>query len=122
MCEVLNRYRDQIDGSKVLDELSLTEQGYMLVSMHREENVDYATPLKNLLNALERLAEKYDCPVIVSTHPRTRKRMENLGYEAKDDRIRFLKPFGFHDYNRLQKSAKCVICLLYTSPSPRDRG
>jgi len=60
MCEVLNRYRDQIDGSKVLDELSLTERGYMLVSMHREENVDYATPLKNLLNGLERLAEKYD--------------------------------------------------------------
>ena len=109
MCEVLNRYRDQIDGSKVLDELSLTERGYMLVSMHREENVDYATPLKNLLTALERLAETYECPVIVSTHPRTRKRMENLGYEVKDDRIRFLKPFGFHDYNRLQKSAKCVI-------------
>ena len=161
MCEVLNHYRDQIDGSKVLGELGLTEQGYLLVSMHREENVDYATPLKNLLTALERLAEKYECPVIVSTHPRTRKRMENLGYEVKDDRIRFLKPFGFHDYNRLQKSAKCVIsdsgtiseessmlkfpavtirnalerpeamdsgsitiastCLLYTSPSPRDR-
>ena len=109
MCEVLNHYRDQIDGSKVLGELGLTEQGYLLVSMHREENVDYATPLKNLLTALERLAEKYECPVIVSTHPRTRKRMENLGYEVKDDRIRFLKPFGFHDYNRLQKSAKCVI-------------
>ena len=109
MCEVLNHYRDQIDGSKVLGELGLAEQGYLLVSMHREENVDYATPLKNLLTALERLAEKYECPVIVSTHPRTRKRMENLGYEVKDDRIRFLKPFGFHDYNRLQKSAKCVI-------------
>ena len=109
MCEVLNRYREQIDGSNVLGELSLTERGYLLVSMHREENVDYATPLKNLLTALEQLAKKYECPVIVSTHPRTRKRMENLGYEVKDDRIRFLKPFGFHDYNRLQKSAKCVI-------------
>lgn len=109
MCEVLNRYREQIEASNVLADLKLTERGYLLVSMHREENVDYATPLQNLLTALEQLADKYQCPVIVSTHPRTRKRMENLGYELKDDRIRFLKPFGFHDYNRLQMSAKCVI-------------
>jgi UDP-N-acetylglucosamine 2-epimerase (non-hydrolysing) len=77
--------------------------------MHREENVDRNDSLHALVSALQQLAERYDCPVIVSTHPRTRKRLEAFGIEAKDARIRFLKPFGFHDYNRLQLSSLCTI-------------
>ena len=77
--------------------------------MHREENVDYAKPLTNLLDALNRLAQQYGYPVIVSTHPRTQKRLDSLGYENKTGLIQFLKPFGFSDYNRLQKSSFCTV-------------
>jgi UDP-N-acetylglucosamine 2-epimerase (non-hydrolysing) len=109
MCEVLNHYKEKIDASKALDELGLTKQKYMLVSMHREENVDYEKPLTDLVTALQNLAAKYDMPVIVSTHPRTQKRLDMFGLKLEDERVKFLKPFGFCDYNRLQKDAFCVI-------------
>ena len=109
MREVLNHYSAKIDGSDILNTLGLEEKKYVLVSMHREENVDYAQPLTNLLDALNRLAEQYSYPVIVSTHPRTQKRLDSLGYENKTGLIKFLKPFGFSDYNRLQKSSFCTV-------------
>lgn len=108
MREVLASYRPQIDASTILDELSLTEAGYFLVSAHREENVDSPDRLKQLLACLEAVSQKWQLPVLVSTHPRTRKRIETTGFSAAGD-IRFHEPFGFHDYNRLQIGARCVL-------------
>lgn len=107
--EVLNHYRTQIDASDVLDRLELKPQGYFIVSLHREENVDSAGRLRSLLETLNALAERYDIPVIVSTHPRTRKRLEALPDIAVDSRVRYMKPFGFHDYNALQRQCFCAI-------------
>tara|TARA_B100000768_G_C11279793_1_gene377910 strand:- start:1631 stop:2764 length:1134 start_codon:yes stop_codon:yes gene_type:complete len=108
MLEVLNYYMDDIDGSDVLERLSLTKDEFFLVSAHREENVDSNENLYKLGKILNGLAQKYGFPVIVSTHPRTRKKieMQNLSF---DPLIHFSKPFGFHDYNKLQKSSKCVL-------------
>jgi UDP-N-acetylglucosamine 2-epimerase len=108
MREVLNRYRSQIEASNVLETLGLQEAGYFLVSAHREENVDSPQRLALLLECLERVASEWDLPVLVSTHPRTRKRVEALGFSADGD-LRFHEPFGFHDYNRLQTGARCVL-------------
>ena len=109
MREVLDHYRDRIEASDALSRLGLTPQGYFVVSLHREENVDNAARLRSLLDTLNALAADHDMPVIVSTHPRTRKRMEALGGAPLDARVRAMEPFGFHDYNALQKSAFCVI-------------
>ena len=109
MKEVLDHYADKIDASDALQQLDLVPQKYMLVSMHREENVDYCKPLTQLVTALQRLAAEHSMPVVVSTHPRTQKRLDQFKLEIDDDRVRFLKPFGFCDYNRLQKDAFCVI-------------
>lgn len=109
MYEVLTYYRDRIDGSGILDELGLQDQGYFVVSVHREENVDNPRNLEKILAVLNRLAERYDVPVIVSTHPRTRKRLESLRSMEMDPRIRFLKPFGFFDYVHLEMHALCTI-------------
>ena len=109
MREVLNHYREKIDASTVLTQLELERGKFILVSMHREENVDYENPIRSLINGLERLAEKYQMPVVVSTHPRTRKRLEQFGLEQRNDAIRFMKPFGFCDYNKLQMEAFCVV-------------
>ncbi|WP_112323554.1 non-hydrolyzing UDP-N-acetylglucosamine 2-epimerase [Oceanibium sediminis] len=109
MREVLEHYRDRIEGSDVLSRLDLSPGGYFIVSAHREENVDRADRLGALLDTLNALAERHDMPVIVSTHPRTRKRMEGLAGRTTDPRVQFLKPFGFHDYNYLQMKAFCAI-------------
>ena len=108
MREVLEHYRPRIEASDVLERLGLAPRGYFIVSLHREENVDRADRLGELVDTLSELAARYDRPVIVSTHPRTRKRLETLGVEA-DGRVQFMKPFGFHDYNRLQMNAFCAI-------------
>jgi UDP-N-acetylglucosamine 2-epimerase (non-hydrolysing) len=108
MREVLEHYRAQIDTSGVLERLGLSQRGYFIVSLHREENVDSSARLAVLVATLTALAEAYGLPVVVSTHPRTRKRLEALG-GAADERVRFLKPFGFHDYNRLQLGAFCAV-------------
>ena len=108
MREVLNHYRAQIDDSDVLDTLGVSEGEYFLVSAHREENVDLPDRLSLLLTCLEAVAEKWGVPVLVSTHPRTRKHIEASGFSPSGD-IRFHEPFGFHDYNRLQIGARCVL-------------
>ncbi|WP_042700616.1 non-hydrolyzing UDP-N-acetylglucosamine 2-epimerase [Methanocorpusculum bavaricum] len=109
MFEVLHKYEDRIMGSKILEELGLTDQMYFVVSAHREENVDNPAHLQSILTVLNTLAKEYDVPVIVSTHPRTRKRLESLSGIEMDSRVRFLKPFGFFDYVHLEMHALCSI-------------
>ena len=109
MREVLDHYRPMIEASDVLSRLSLEPGRYFIVSLHREENVDSKERLGQLVAALNTLAERYDYPVILSTHPRTRNRLEALDRRALDKRVRDLKPFGFHDYNHLQMNAFCAI-------------
>ncbi len=108
MKEVLLQNLDKIKSSNALQELGVEKDKFFLVSAHREENVDRKESLSSLLDALEKLADEYNYPVIVSTHPRTRKRLETLGRKVSD-KIQFMKPFGFLDYVFLQMNAKCVI-------------
>ncbi len=109
MDEVLAYYKPKIEASDALERLALDPQKYFLVSAHREENVDDVSNLQDLLDTLSGLAEKHDVPVIVSTHPRTQKRMASLNIGDLDSRVRFLKPFGLFDYIKLQMEARCVI-------------
>lgn len=109
MYEVLHKYEDWIMGSTILEELGLADQKYFVVSAHREENVDNPLHLTSILTVLNTLAKEYDVPVIVSTHPRTRKRLESLANVEMDPRVRFLKPFGFFDYVHLEMHALCSI-------------
>lgn len=109
MKEVLDCYRPQIENSAALVELGLEPGGYFVVSAHREENVDSDINFTNLLTTLQAIAERYGLPLIVSTHPRTRKRLEERKLNSIDERIRFLKPLGFFDYVKLQMNARCVI-------------
>lgn len=108
MFEVLNHYMDHIDASDVLGRLNLNKGEYFVVSLHREENVDSPKQLAKLAKTLNTVAENYNLPLIVSTHPRTRNRIEAQGLEFHPN-IRLLKPMGFHDYNNLQKNAKAVL-------------
>ncbi|RSD29657.1 non-hydrolyzing UDP-N-acetylglucosamine 2-epimerase [Vibrio pectenicida] len=108
MFEVLNHYMMQIDSSDVLSRLGLTRKQFFVVSAHREENVDSPKQLEKLAETLNTVAEQHDMPVIVSTHPRTRNRIEAQGLDFHP-KIRLLKPLGFHDYNHLQKNAKAVL-------------
>jgi UDP-N-acetylglucosamine 2-epimerase (non-hydrolysing) len=109
MQEVLDHYRSRIDASGVLDRLGLETSGYLLVSMHREENVDRQTNLRALLDTLGLLATEHNRPVIVSTHPRTRQRLAGLGSVELSDDVQFLDPFGYFDYVALQKHSFCVL-------------
>lgn len=109
MREVLDAYRDQILASDVLDRLGLSEGGYFLVSAHREENVDAPDRLRMLLDCLVGVRAEFGLPVFVSTHPRTRKRLEALPGWSAPEGITFSEPLGFHDYNKLQLSAACVL-------------
>jgi UDP-N-acetylglucosamine 2-epimerase (non-hydrolysing) len=108
MKEVLGHYRQQIESSDVLNLLQVRAGEYFVVSAHREENVDSEENFTNLLATLSAIATKYGHPIIFSTHPRTRKRLEDRG-NALDSRIRFLKPLGFFEYVKLQMNATCVI-------------
>tara|TARA_R110002072_G_scaffold162265_1_gene314221 strand:- start:5042 stop:6187 length:1146 start_codon:yes stop_codon:yes gene_type:complete len=110
MKEILNFYKSEISESQVLKNLELKEDNYFIVSIHREENVDYRNNLENLLHSLNAVAEKYQLPVIVSTHPRTKNRIEQLDGNLKvNPLVNFMKPMGFFDYIKLQQEAKCVI-------------
>ena len=109
MAEVLNFYKDKIENSSVLESLKLDADKYFLVSAHREENVDSDENLQEMVATLNAIVDKYNYPVIVSTHPRTRKRLESLGLMDGSSKILFLKPFGFFDYIKLQIEATCVI-------------
>jgi UDP-N-acetylglucosamine 2-epimerase (non-hydrolysing) len=108
MCEVLAHYGERIRGSQVLQQLELKEQGYFLVSAHREENIDSAAQFSRLVEVLGDIAATQRLPVIVSTHPRTRKRIDAEGVRF-DPLVRLMKPLGFNDYNRLQISARAVL-------------
>jgi len=109
MYEVIDHYRAGIDGSQVLPRLGLTAGEYFIVSAHREENVDDETNFGQLVETLEALSGAYETQVIVSAHPRTRKRFEERGIAIDGPRIRFEKPFGFFDYLKLQQHAACVV-------------
>jgi len=108
MFEVLHHYADRIDASDALVRLDLEEGRYFVVSAHREENIDTDRNFGRLVGILNRVAEDYGLPVIVSTHPRTMKRVEATGSKFHD-LVRLMKPLGFHDYVRLQKSARAVL-------------
>ena len=109
MYEVLHKYEERINASSILSELNLEDQKYFVVSAHREENVDNPEHLRSILTVLNTLAEEYNVPVIVSTHPRTRNRLEAVTDMEIDSRIQFLKPFGFFDYVHLEMHALCTI-------------
>ena len=109
MLEVLNANMKQIDSSKILENENLKRCEYFIVSIHREENVDSVENFNDLLESLNAIASHFDKKIIVSTHPRTRKKMENINYASSNSSVIFSKPFGFHDYNHLQKNAFCVI-------------
>ncbi len=109
MKEVLDYYGPKIEKSSILKELKLKSGGYFMASFHREENVDTPGNLKKIVDILDRLTSDYGVLVIVSTHPRTRKRLEALDGFQENDSIRYLKPFGFSDYVHLQTRALCTI-------------
>ncbi len=108
MREVLNYYSNKVKLSNILNDLKLEHNKYFIVSCHREENVDQPENLKSILSALNQLCDIYEFPIIFSTHPRTRQRIFDLGFEL-NNLIKFEKPFGFIDYVKLQIHAACVI-------------
>jgi UDP-N-acetylglucosamine 2-epimerase (non-hydrolysing) len=108
MKEVLDYYKPQIDKSNILDQLSISKKGYFLISAHREENVDSQTNLLKIFSVLENLCVDYGLPVIVSTHPRTKNRIDSLELKA-NSLVHFCKPFGFIDYVKLQQNALTVL-------------
>ena len=108
MFEVLEHYRDRIDASDVLERLGLEAGGYFVVSAHREENIEEEHNFGRLVEVLNRIADRFECPVIVSTHPRTRKRIDRAEV-AFHPRVRLMKPLGFHDYVHLQQHARAVL-------------
>lgn len=108
MCEVLAHYASRIDASDALRRLDLQPGCYFVVSAHREENIDSDRNFAGLVETLNAVAAAYDMPVVVSTHPRTRKRIDAMGISL-DARVQLLKPLGFSDYVRLQKDAKAVL-------------
>lgn len=108
MKEVMLKNRDSIEASDVLERLSLKKDGYILVSAHREENIDIEENFMALMNSINHMAARYDMPVIYSTHPRSKKFIEKRGFKF-DERVRSLQPFGYFDYNKLQKNAYVVL-------------
>jgi len=109
MAEVLKANMYKILESDILQKENLDKKGYILMSIHREENVDSPKNFNDLLESIDELTVKYKMPIIVSTHPRTRNKLKEIGYEDKNPLIRFSKPYGFHEYNNLQMNAFCVI-------------
>jgi UDP-N-acetylglucosamine 2-epimerase (non-hydrolysing) len=109
MREVLDYYMQKIQASNVLTTLELEPQKYFLVSAHRQENVDSPERLKDLLEALKKVHETWGLPIMVSTHPRTRKQLESIPGYKETKGVVFHEPFGFVDYNKLQLNAKCVL-------------
>lgn len=108
MREVLRDHKEEIEASKVLSELKLTPNSYILVSAHREENIDNEENFLSLMNSINSIAETYNMPVIYSTHPRSKKFIEQRNFQFHP-LVKSLQPFGFMDYNKLQKNAYCVL-------------
>ena len=115
MAEVLNMNLDKIKNSDVLKRLGLKKDGYILLSAHREENLDSDKNFNNLFNAINALAEKYDMPILYSCHPRSKKKLEATGFKL-DSRVRVNEPLGFNDYNNLQMNALAVVSDSGTLP------
>jgi len=109
MTEVLNANMKNILSSDILKKEGLKSKEYILMSIHREENVDSPKNFSDLLESIDALSKTYRFPIIISTHPRTRKKLEEIGYQNKNPLIRFSKPYGFHEYNNLQINSFCVI-------------
>jgi len=109
MMEVLNANMIQIKKNNILERENLVANNYIVMSIHREENVDSPKNFSNLLESIDEIKKTYKMPIIISTHPRTRKRLEEIGYEENNQLLRFSKPYGFHEYNNLQLNAFCVI-------------
>ena len=108
LCEVLTHYRNEINSSLVLESLKIKPNEYFLVSTHRQENVDNPTRLKELIDSLNQIATEYKIPIIVSTHPRTRSKLNSLDLKISE-LLQFHSPFGFFDYCKLQKNARIVF-------------
>ena len=128
--EVIRHYDAPIRQSKVLGELGIEAGRYFLVTMHREENVDVESRLLGLTTALDRVQREYGVPVIVSTHPRTRQRMETFGVATANSAIHFMPPFGFFEFIALERNAKCVLsdsgtvqeeCSIFRVPNVTTR-
>lgn len=115
MAEVLHQNLAEIEASDVLDRLGLEPKKYILLSAHREENIDTEKNFTSLFTAINKLAEKYDMPILYSCHPRSRKRLEATGFKL-DERVRMNQPLGFHDYNKLQMNAYAVVSDSGTLP------
>ena len=115
MAEVLHANLEKIEASDVLDRLKLEPRRYILLSAHREENIDTDENFYSLFNAINKLAGTYDMPILYSCHPRSRKRLEETGFEL-DSRVHTHEPMGFHDYNHLQMNAFCVVSDSGTLP------
>ena len=115
MAEVLNNNLAEIEASDIHERLKLEKGRYILLSAHREENIDTEKNFTSLFTAINRMAEKYDMPVLYSCHPRSRKRLEASGF-ALDPRVIRHEPLGFHDYNCLQMNAFCVVSDSGTLP------
>jgi UDP-N-acetylglucosamine 2-epimerase (non-hydrolysing) len=107
--EVLKTFESKIDGSKILDELSVKASGYFLVTLHRAENVDLGSRLGAIFTAFGRIAEEFGKPVLISVHPRTREKLRDFGVTVDRDRVRLLDPLGFFDFVRLEKNAFAVL-------------
>ncbi len=115
MSEVLQQNLEQIENSDILDRLKLKRKQYILLSAHREENIDTEKNFESLFHAVNRIAEKYDMPILYSCHPRSKKRLEQSGFKLNKNVIRH-EPLGFHDYNQLQTNAFAVISDSGTLP------
>ena len=115
MAEVLHKNLDEIEKSDILSKLSLEKKKYILLSAHREENIDTEKNFLSLFSAINKIAEKYDMPILYSCHPRSKKRLEESGFKL-DSRVIRHEPLGFHDYNNLQKNAFAVISDSGTLP------
>jgi len=109
MTEVLNANIEKIKSSNILDREGLNLKEYILMSIHREENVDSPKNFNDLLASIDALTMKYNMTIIISTHPRTRKKLEDINYQNKNPLVRFSRPYGFHEYNNLQMNAFCVV-------------
>lgn len=115
MAEVLHNNLEEIEKSNILEKLNLQPRRYILLSAHREENIDTEKNFLSLFNAINKLAEKYDMPILYSCHPRSKKRLEESGFKL-DKRVIRHEPLGFHDYNKLQMNAYAVVSDSGTLP------
>lgn len=115
MAEVLGEYNEKIESSSVIEQLGLEKEKYILLSAHREENIDIESNFFSLMNAVNEMAKKYDMPILYSCHPRSKKYIEARGFKF-DERVLQHKPLGFFDYNQLQKNAFCVVSDSGTLP------